>query len=195
MTLAVITCNMVLLSVILDKVGTIGLAGPIEEGKMALPLSWLTVSVADNSVKPNGEPEIGTWTVPTITNTPANVAANEGLMGALMTAVQAITLGLNQQRTEIYARTLLASGPAASTLAQRENKWLARYHDATNYQKFQVSFPCADLSKLVSGEEFLDLTAGPGLTLKTDFEAIVVSPNDAGHAVVLDTVQFVGRNS
>lgn len=162
---------------------------------MALPLSFLTVTVADNTVKMNGEPEISTWSVPTLTNTPANVAANEGLMGALMTAVQGVTLGLNQQRTEIYARTILANGPAASQLAQRENKWLCRYHDATNFQKFQVTLPCADLSKLASGEEFLDLSAGVGDALKTAFEAIVVSPNDASHSVVLDTVQFVGRNS
>jgi|WetSurMetagenome_2_1015567.scaffolds.fasta_scaffold76916_2 hypothetical protein len=162
---------------------------------MALPLSYAAVTVADNTVKPNGEPETSTWAVPITTLTPANVAATEGLVGTLMAAVQGVTLGLNQTKAVTYSRTLLAQGPAASVLAQRENKWLARYHDATNFQKFNVSFPCADLSKLASGEEFLDLSAGVGLAVKDAFEAVVVSPNDSSHAVVLDTLQFVGRNS
>lgn len=162
---------------------------------MALPLSYASVTVADNSVKPNGEPELSTWQIPITTLTPANVAATEGLVGTLMTAVQGISLGSNQQKSVTYARTILANGPAASTLAQRENKWLARYHDATNFQKFTVSFPCADLSKLADGEEFLDLTAGVGLAVKEAFEAVAVSPNDSSHAVVLDTIQFVGRSS
>jgi len=80
-------------------------------------------------------------------------------------------------------------------LAQREKKWLARYHDATNGQKFQVSWGTADLSLHMTNSEFLDLSTGAGAALKAAFEDVVVSPNDSSHAVVLDSVQFVGRNT
>lgn len=162
---------------------------------MALPLSWMSVTVADNTVKGNGEPETSSWSAPITTLTPADVAATETLVGNLIAAVQGVTIGSNQKKEIVYARTILANGPASSTAAQRENKWLCRYHDATTFKKFQLSLPCADLTKLASGSEFLSLAAGVGLALKTAFEAVVVSPDDAANATVLDSVQFVGRNS
>lgn len=162
---------------------------------MALPLSYFGANVADNTAKSNGEPETSSWQVAITTLTPANVAATETLCGNLLVAVQALSLGLNQSKTVTYSRQILASTPATSDLAQRENKWLARYHDNTTFKKFVVSFPCADLSKHMPNSEFVDLTAGDGLALKTAFEAVVVSPDDAGHSITLDSVQFVGRNS
>lgn len=163
---------------------------------MALPVSSYGITIADNTLKPNGEPETTSFNVPVITLTPANVAATVTLMGNLASAIAAVTLG-NFLKNEVqYARNLLAVGPAASNLAQRENKWLMRYHDATTYQKFQVSVGTADLSILPNNEEFLDLAdAGVGAALKTAFEAVVVSPADASHSVVLDSVQFVGRTT
>lgn len=162
---------------------------------MALPLTYGSLTVADNTVKANGEPETSTWSVAVTTATPANVADLETAFGTLMTAIQAVSLGNNQKKEIVYARTILGATPAASTAAQRENKWLCRYHDNTTFKKFVVSLPCADLTKLVSGSEFLVLTGGAGATLKTAFEAVVVSPDDASHSVTLDSVQFVGRNS
>jgi len=58
-----------------------------------------------------------------------------------------------------------------------------------------MSYPVADLSQLPSGSEFIDLTADPGMTVKADFEAIVVSPDDSSHSVTLNSIQFVGRSS
>jgi len=158
-------------------------------------LSYGGATVADNTVKANGEPEVSSWQAAITTLTPANVAATETLLGNLLTAIQAVTLGSVQKKELVYSRTILSATPAASTAAQRENKWLARYHDATTFKKYVISFPCADLSKLVSGSEFLVLTSGDGAALKTAFEALVVPPDDASHSAVLDSVQFVGRNS
>lgn len=162
---------------------------------MALPITFFGATVADNTVKDNGSPETSSWQVPITTATPATIAAIEGDAGALLAAIAAITLGSNQNSQLVYNRAFLSASPAASQLAQRENKWLARYHDATTFQKFSVSWPCADLTELVSGQEFLVLTGGNGLALKTAFEAIVVSPANSSNAVVLDSVQFVGRSS
>lgn len=162
---------------------------------MPLPLSYFSATVADNTQKSNGEPETSSFQVAITTLTPANVAATETLAGNLLSAIQAITIGANQNKVLTYARTILGASPAASTAAQRENKWLCRYHDATNYKKYVVSLPCADLTKLVSGSEFLVLTGGDGAAFKTAFEAVVVPPDDSSHTVVLDSVQFVGRNT
>jgi len=162
---------------------------------MPLPLSSFSITIADNTLKPNGEPETTSTTVPVTTLTPANVAAQITLANNLSAAIAAITLGNFIKNESVYARNVVGVGPAASNLAQRENKWLFRYHDATNYQKYQVSYGTADLSLLPDHEEFLDLTADPGLAVKTAFEAVVVSPGDSAHSVILDTVQFVGRNS
>jgi len=163
---------------------------------MAIPLSYYTITLADNTAKSNGEPEVTSAEVAITTLTPANVAATETLCGNLKTALAAIVLGRFVKNTLTYART--ANGaqiPATDPLAQRENKWLARYHDAVTFQKFTVSFGTADLSKHKDNSEFVDLLTGDGAAFKAAFEAVVVSPADASHATVLDSMQFVGRNS
>lgn len=162
---------------------------------MALPISWYSQTIADNTVRSNGQPETTSWSVPVAVMTPANAAAQETAMGSLRAAVQGIILGNTFKYEEIYVRSDSGATPAASALAQRENKWLMRYHDAVNGQKFQVSVGTADLTKKMTNSEFVDLSTGAGATLKTAFEAVVVSPNDGSHAVVLDSVQFVGRNT
>jgi len=79
----------------------------------------------------------------------------------------------------------------ATVDSQREKKYLLRYHDANN-KSFNVEVPCADLSILAAGSDFIDESLGAWTTLKTDFEAYVVSPGDSS-AVTLDSGQFVGR--
>lgn len=164
---------------------------------MALPVSYHTITLADNTKKSNGEPETTSTRFPVITLTPANAAATITLMGNLRTALASLVIGRFVKNSIIYAENQTGpQTPADSVLAQRENKWLLRYHDAVTYQKFQVSVGTADLTALpATNTEFLDLTAGDGLALKTAFEAVVVSPADAANSVVLDSVQFVGRNS
>lgn len=162
---------------------------------MPLPISFWTNTLSDNTRKPNGEPESTTLRVPIITLTPANVAATETLTGNLATAIAAITIGANNKREITYNVTQFEKIPAASPLAQRENKWLVRFHDATTFQKSSVSIGTADLAELAGNSEFLVITAGNGLAFKTAFEAVVVSPFDSSHSVVVDSVQFVGRNT
>lgn len=162
---------------------------------MPLPLSWYSITVNDHTLKGNGQPETTSMQIPVTTLSPANVAAQITLANNLQTALAAITLGVFAKSESTYARNLLGVEPAASPLAQRENKWLMRYHDATTFQKFQVSIGTADLTLINLNTEFLDLTVDEGLALKTAFEAVVVSPADSTHATVLDSVQFVGRNT
>lgn len=163
---------------------------------MPIPLSYFKISIADNTAKSTGEPESSHATVAITTLTPANVAATATLCGNLKTALAALVLGRFIKDELTYTRELLgAQIPATDPLAQRENKWLCRYHDATTFERFQVSFPTADLSKHMTNSEFVDLSAGDGAAFKTAFEAVVVPPTDSSHTVVLDSMQFVGRNT
>ena len=88
-------------------------------------------------------------------------------------------------------------GVAPINLYQREAKYLVRYHDTVTGQKFRVEVPCANLSLLPAGVEFLDLTAGPGLAFKTAFQLFAVSPLYGlnGNTVLVDSIQYVGRRS
>lgn len=162
---------------------------------MALPLSFWSQTMADNTRKSNGEIETTNVGFSVTTLTPANVAAQETLMGNLAAAIAGITLGNVVQRDLVYWRQQFEKVPASSTLAQRENKWLLRYHDAVTFQKMTRSIGTADLAELPANSEFLALGSGSGAALKTAFEAIVVSDFDSSHAVILDSVQFVGRNT
>jgi len=162
---------------------------------MALPVSFYNLTVNDNTLKANGTPESSSMGVAVTTLTAANVAAQSALIINLENAIDGVTIGEMAKSEIVFERSILSASPASSTLAQRENKWLMRYHGNTLNQKFQVSVGTADLTLLDSGSEFLDLTADEGLALKTAFEAIVKSPNDAAETVTLDSVQFVGRNT
>lgn len=162
---------------------------------MAPPLSFANWRYNDNTVKSNGEPESATFTLAIPTLTAGNVAATATLVGNLTTAISALVLGVLAQTELVFEREVVASTPAASQLAQRENKLLLRYHGITAQKKFRASIPTLDLTTLIPNSEFLDLTAGDGLALKTAFEAVVRSPDDASETVILDSAQFVGRNS
>jgi len=162
---------------------------------LATPQSFYSETIADNTVKTNGAPETSTWQVAIAELTAANVVAQEGLLTTLSSAVGNIILG-NLIRTQIVlSRDEISSAPAALQAAQRENKLLLRYHGATSNQKFSVSIPTFDLTLLPNHSEFLDLTVGDGATLKSAFEAVVKSPNNDTEVVILDSAQFVGRNT
>lgn len=162
---------------------------------MSLPVSFYSETIADNTVKSNGEPETASFSVPITTLTAANLVAQTTLINALRTAVASVVIGVLNKRETVVERVLGVSGPAGTPLAQRENKLLLRYHDTVLQKKFRTSIPTFDLTLLAGNSEFLDLVAGPGLALKTAFEAIVVSPDNSSNSVVLDSAQFVGRNS
>jgi len=162
---------------------------------MAVPVSFNSWTYADNTVKSNGEPEFSVVELPIITLSAANLVATSGLVDNLTAAIEALVLG-NLLKTNLVAeRSLLSGSAAALQAAQRENKLLLRYIGSVTSQKFRASLPTFDLTKLPNHSEFVDLTADVGLALKTAFEAVVRSPNDATETVVLSSAQFVGRNT
>lgn len=160
------------------------------------PTSNYSVTLADNTKKKNGQGgETTNFHVRTVNLTPANVAAQQLLAAAFLTAVSDITLGFTARTALTYADVDFGAVRPTDTRAQRENKWLCRYHDVTSLANFTVSIGTADLGDLPDGSEFLDLVGGDGLAFKDAFEDFVRSPDDDTHLVILDSVQFVGRNT
>jgi len=175
-----------------------GLARPIgTKGRcsMTVATSFWDISINDNTLQNNGEPEHANMSVAITTLNAGNLAAQTTLISNLKAAILPVILGNVRQDTTTLLRPIPSVSRPSSTLAQRENKWLLRAHGATSGQKFRYSLPTADLSLLVSGSEYLDLSASVGLDLKTAFDAVVRNPNDASELLVLDSVQFVGRNT
>jgi len=140
--------------------------------------------------------EVGTLSLYGIPVEPADETAMITAATAFKSALVAACLGQIIQWSYGGIQTIVnPSGNASSASAQRENKLLLRYHDATSFQKFTVSIPTFDLSLLENNSEFLDLGGTEGAALKSAFEAIVKSPANSSNSVVLDSAQFVGRNT
>jgi len=110
-------------------------------------------------------------------------------IGAFRTAVEGITLGVMAKESVVMDETNLSALSPTNPLAQRGIKWACQYADVTEYfdianaipnagfqQIFTNTLGTADLSLLANGEEELNLAAGPGLALKTAFDALIKSP-------------------
>lgn len=113
---------------------------------------------------------------------------------ALMNAAQDIILGGTGVATLITAESKDDGGWVAPTdpFAQREIKWLVRYHDATDSTVIRrLEIPTANAGLLGTDGEFMNLAGTEGAAFKTAFEANV---KIGANAVVLDSVQLVGRN-
>jgi hypothetical protein len=156
---------------------------------MALPVSFWSASYLDASADRATSTQIAITTL-----TAGNVAAQAALIATLEAAQLALLLGTESQTDLDFARVKTGASRPSSTLAQRENKFLVRYHDATTFQKFRVELPCADLSLLPAGSDFLVITAGLPATYVTAFEAVAKSPADPTHSVIVDSIEYVGRN-
>jgi len=161
---------------------------------MARPISRITQTLQDYGTPGSGSgAEKSTWSLWIANLTAANFTAQQGLISALYTATLDLTLG-SQAATSELAVSTQSSVENTNPLAQRENKWLVRYHDSAG-TKFTAEIPTADLSLLDTGTEFLDLTGTEAAAYKTAFEAVVKSPDDPTLAVTLDSIQFVGRRN
>jgi len=161
---------------------------------MARPVSQASQTLQDYGTPGSGTgAEKSSWAFWTSTLTAANFTAQTGLISALFTAALDLTLG-SQAGTRVLAVSTVSAVENTNPLAQRENKWLVRYHD-TGGTKFTLEIPTADLSLLDTGTEFLDLAGTEAAAFKTAFEAVVKSPDDPTLTVTLDSIQFVGRRN
>jgi hypothetical protein len=162
---------------------------------MARPISQASQTLQDYGTPGSGTgAEKSSWSFWVADLIAANLTAQQGLIAALYTAALDITLG-----AQSATRTLSVSDQSAvivtNPLAQRENKWLVRYHDTAG-TRFTLEIPTADLALLDTGTEFLNLADGGVIAaFVTAFQAVVKSPDDPTFTVVLDSIQFVARRS
>jgi len=162
---------------------------------MARPISKASQTLQDYGTPGSGTgAEKSNWAFWIATLTAANIVAQTGLVSTLYAAALDITLG-SQAASNILAVSSQSAVVNTNPLAQRENKWLVRYHDSGN-TRFTLEIPTADLSLLDTGTEFLNLAdAGPIAAFVTAFEAVVKSPDDPALTTTIDSIQFVGRRS
>ena len=155
---------------------------------MAVPVSRISQSYKDFS-KETSHIRLFVTTI-----TPGNQAAQVALHTTLFGALDGLTLGLEQKEETVLSQSVVNVTPATNPLAQRENKWLLRYHASVSRKNFVSELPCADLTLLdPNNTDFIDKTNAAWTSLKSAFEAVVVDPDDGG-AVILDDAEFVGRN-
>lgn len=114
-----------------------------------MPLGAGTYSPFSASFRDKGG-EVGNFGVHGILVTEDDWAADVALGVALLTALNAATLGVTVKWAYGGIETIVnPSGKAASASAQRENKLLIRYHDSVNLKVLTASIPTIDLPNLV----------------------------------------------
>lgn len=137
--------------------------------------------------------ELSTVTVPIIDLTDTNLVVQTAACATLKQAMDAITLGGTASRS-LVAWTNDTKTDAESAYAQRENKWLVRYHeDIANGQTHYLEIPCADLTKLDPNANDKALMTDVAIEAFVDAFVGVVMVN--GNAVEVDEILFVTRRS
>lgn len=75
--------------------------------------------------------------------------------------------------------------------AQNEKRYRVAYSDNVTGKKYSFHIPCADLTLLPVGSEFLDLTAGFALGLKQFLDAN--GESELSNPITVNSIQFVSR--
>jgi len=127
--------------------------------------------------------------------TAGNVVATLALIDTLIAAMQAITLGqLHTSKVTFRDQVEDATTPTDPT-AQRENKWLVKYHDTTTSKKYRTEIPTADLTgtNLNTNSDVANLADTQIAAFVTAFEAVVKDPDTGLNSVAIDEIVFVGK--
>lgn len=122
---------------------------------------------------------------------PADDAISVPDAQAIIAACNAVSIG-TFGRQEIVVKTPVANGSQVrpgSALAQKENRYRVGYQDLTTLKYGSFTIAAADLTLLPAGSEFLDLTAGVGLAIKSAVDAD--GRSDVGNAISVYEVRFV----
>lgn len=137
--------------------------------------------------------EVGTAAFYMTTLTSANYLAQQTLITALYSAIDAVTLGtpVRWEHGNMYtdANPVTPSNDAA----QRELKWAVRYHDNVTGRKHNYEIPTADTAQLDPNDRAHAHIGDAGVVdaFISAFEDLVISPN--GNAVTVEEITLVGR--
>jgi hypothetical protein len=152
--------------------------------KSTLHTSWL-----DYSLEPSNNKLVITQL------TAGNVVAQLALVDTLISAMQAITLGQLRTSKVTYRDQIQDSTTPTDPTAQREMKWLVKYHDTTTGKKYRTEIPTADLTgtNLVTNSDLANLADTQIAAFVTAFEAVVTDPDTGLNSVAVDEIEFVGK--
>jgi len=138
--------------------------------------------------------EKSSFQVNSIVLTAGNFAAESTEAAALVSAVEALTIG------EVVKQTLnqiVLDAPAipSNVYAQREVKWSVAYQGDTSGKLFNVEIAAPDLTdNLVDNTDLADLSSTDWAAFVTAFEAFARSPDDLTETVTVISARLVGRN-
>lgn len=120
---------------------------------------------------------------------PANGAAgnDQDSLRGYIDALIIGTLGETSMNTKVVHNVGSTVRPLDAQ-AQNETRWKVSFTDTVLNAKGSFTIPCADLDLLAGGSEFLDLSAGPGLDLKTFLDAH--GRSKYGNAITVTSIQF-----
>ena len=132
--------------------------------------------------------------LPTSTRMGLIAAVSDPQIQAVVDALDSVVLGsaIKGVKSEDSVIDVGSQTPPSDEDANRGNKWLMRIQDSTTGKTYTHELGTADNTQLPSPtSDFMDLTAGVGLALKTAIDAAYESPQ--GNTGVLLSVQQVTR--
>jgi len=128
--------------------------------------------------------------------TAVSIAGFLTAIGVGRAAIEGITEGIVAKESWVGDSSDLSAAAPTAVTAQVERKWLGRYHDTVTQKKYRFEIPTAELvtGRLLANSDFADLTDTNMAAFKTWFDGFARSPDSDVNAVVLDSMQHVGRN-
>lgn len=110
-------------------------------------------------------------------------------------AIDGITTGIMAQQTLVAEKDILSGATPTNVYAQRELKWLVRYHDNVTSKPYTLTLPCADpTARLIAGTDLANLAQTEVAAFVTRFQSYAKDPDTLTNAVTVDSIQLVGRN-
>jgi len=136
-----------------------------------------------NLTLPDYEGKVGTVSVFVPLYTAGTFTAQQGLVDALVAAIDAVTLAPIKNDSRLLQDIGFAVANPSDVNAQRGTKWLVRMVEAVSGNSVIFRIPAADLSLLSAGSANMNISSGAGAALVAAIEAIVVSNDGTGVTV------------
>ncbi len=138
--------------------------------------------------------ERSTVTVPTVSSDETTLAATDAAYDTIKSAVEALMVSPGTPvDTRVYSVEDV-SADSASALNQRETKLLVIGKTDTSGKIRRIELPGFDLTQLnPTNKGEVDITSGPGQTLKSTLDANWIDP-PTGESITVIQMRHVGRN-
>lgn len=131
----------------------------------------------------------------TVPITAANFDAQVTAMNNLSTAILGVQTEASLQSKMLTAvDDFISRAKADDKTTQREHRWILTLEDTVTHRLTTHQIPQADVSLISTDSDVLDLSTGPGATLKTAVEAMARFPG-TNNTVNLLSVTYTGSRS